>query len=95
MDQCRTDKDIGQAFALKSPESVANSQEHSVQGRRRVKRRNLGSFTENEKKVNVWYENGQVIFRRRYSHRTEVASLQDIYHRVVGQTEFEMRSSRL
>jgi hypothetical protein len=90
MDQRPTDKVIGQAFALKSPEPVANSQEHSVQGGRRVKRRNLGSFIENEKKVNVWYENGQVIFRRRYSHRTEVASLQDIYHRVVGQTEFEM-----
>ena len=90
MDLCSTDKDIGQAFALKPYEPVANGQEHSAQGSRRVKRRNLGSFIDNEKKVNVWYENGQVIFRRRYSHRTEAASLQDIYHRVMGQGGFEM-----
>lgn len=90
MDLGSTDKAIRQAFALKPYEPVTNGQEHSAQGSRRVKRRNLGSFIDNEKKINVWYENGQIIFRRRYSHRTEVVSLQDIYHRVMGQGEFAL-----
>lgn len=90
MDKFKADEAAGPSFALKAPEPVAVRQDRPVRGTRRVNRRNLGSFEVNGSKINVWFERGRVIFRKRYSHRTEVASLQDIYHRTVGQGEFRL-----
>jgi hypothetical protein len=90
MDKFKADEAAGPSFALKAHEPVAVRQDRPVRGTRRVNRRNLGSFEVNGSKINVWFERGRVIFRKRYSHRTEVASLQDIYHRTIGQGEFRL-----
>ena len=90
MDKLETTQVARPHFALEAHEPVAVRQERPVLGTRRINRRNLGSFDVNGSKVNAWYEKGRIVFRKRYSHRTEAASIQDIYHRTVGQGEFRL-----
>lgn len=90
MDKFEATQDARPAFALQANEQVAVRKDGVVRGKKRVNRRNLGSFEVNGSKVKAWYEKGRIVFRRHYSHRTEVASLQDIYHRTIGQGEFRL-----
>lgn len=90
MGQFKTAEAARQGFTLEAPEPVAVREERPVRGQRRVKRKSLGNFVVNGSKVTAWFEQGRVIFRKRYSHRTEAASLQDIYHRTIGQGEFKL-----
>jgi hypothetical protein len=90
MGEFQTAEDARQGFTLEAPQQVAVREERPVRGQRRINRRNLGSFIVNGSKVSAWFERGQVVFRKRYSHRTEAASLQDIYHRAIGQSEFKL-----
>lgn len=90
MGQFKTAEAARQGFTLEAPEPVTVREERPVRGQRRVNRRNLGSFIVNGSKVNAWFEHGRVIFRKRYSHRTEAVSIQDIYHRTIGQGEFKL-----
>jgi hypothetical protein len=90
MGQFKTTEATRQGFALEAPEPVAVREERPVRGQRRMKRRNLGTFVVNGSKVTAWFEQGRVIFRKRYSHRTEAVSLQDVYHRTLGQGELKL-----
>lgn len=90
MGQFKTAEAARQGFTLEAPQPLAVREERPVRGQRRVKRRNLGTFIVNGSKVAAWFEQGRVIFRKRYSHRTEAASLQDIYHRTIGQAELKL-----
>jgi len=90
MDQFQAAEAARQEFTLEASEPVAVREERPVREQRRVKRRNLGTFVVNGYKVTAWFEQGRVIFRKRYSHRTEATSLQDIYYRTIGQGEFKL-----
>ena len=79
-------------FALQ-PEALVVVKKPEPDLKRAIKKRRLGVYEIDGKKINVWLENGILYFRHARHHKIEQLSMPDAYSRAMGQIELPFQST--